>query len=279
MPRLASERQQEVRDFLDTRFSIDRSFLTGSYARWTKTKPLKDIDIFFVLSSNEDHYRGEAPDKVIGDFHDALVDKYGAGAVRKQGRSVNVSFGVTPDAEDNTDYRVLSVDVVPAFAHGDDYEIPDRDVAKWIETNPQAHARKATDAHQAYGCEWKGLVRMIKYWNNNARHGEKPVKPSFLIEVMALQCLFGGWHGRFDYEIQSFLATLADRIFDEWPDPAGLGPPVSNGMDLARKTRARKLLQAASAEASVAIDHARRGRNGEALRAWRALFGPKFPLS
>ena len=120
---------------------------------------------------------------------------------------------------------------------------------------------------------------MAKYWNNNARHGEKPVKPSFLIEVMALQCLHGGWQGRFDYEIQGFFSTLADRIFDEWPDPAGLGPPISNGMDAARKQRARDLLTAASRDATIAIDHARRGRNGEALKAWRALFGPKFPLS
>lgn len=45
----ASARQQEVREYLDTKFSIANSFLTGSYARYTKTKPLKDIDIFFVL--------------------------------------------------------------------------------------------------------------------------------------------------------------------------------------------------------------------------------------
>jgi hypothetical protein len=91
--------------------------------------------------------------------------------------------------------------------------------------------------------------------------------------------LYGGWQGRFDYEIQSFFATLADRILDLWPDPAGLGPPVSDGMDAARKARARTLLQTASREASAAIDHARRGRNGEALKAWRALFGPKYPLT
>ena len=111
------------------------------------------------------------------------------------------------------------------------------------------------------------------------QHGEKPVKPSFLIEVMALQCLYGGWGGSFDREMQGFFATLADRIFDEWPDPAGLGPAISNGMDSARKTRARDLLRAAEREATLAIDHVRRGRNGEALRAWRELFGPKFPLS
>lgn len=275
----ASARQTEVRDYLVTKFAIERSFLTGSYARHTKTKPLKDIDIFFVLKESEKHYRPKAPSVVIGAFYNALVEKYGKDAVRKQSRSVNVDFGVVIDVDDNTDYRVVSVDVVPAFATGDDYEIPDDDTGKWIKTNPEIHASKATAAHQAFSNEWKGLVRMVKYWNNNERHGEKPVKPSFLIEVMALQCLYGDWQGRFDYEIQGFLSTLADRIFDEWPDPAGLGPAISNGMDAARKQRARDLLMAASRDATIAIDHARRGRNGEAVKTWRALFGPKFPLS
>ena len=275
----ASARHTEVRDYLVTKFQIERSFLTGSYARYTKTKPLKDIDIFFELKESEKHYRSKAPSVVISDFYDALVEKYRKAAVRKQSRSVNVDFGVDVDAEDNTDYRVMSVDVVPAFAAGDDYEIPNDDTGKWIKTNPETHASKATTAHQAYSKEWKGLVRMAKYWNNNARHGEKPVKPSFLIEVMALECLYGGWQGRFDYEIQGFLSTLADRISDEWPDPADLGPVISNGMGATGKQRARELLMAASRDATIAIDHARRGRYGEALKAWRALFGPKFPLS
>jgi predicted nucleotidyltransferase len=275
----ASDRQQEVREYLDAKFAIERSFLTGSYARHTKTKPLKDIDIFFELKESEKHYRSKAPTIVINDFHAALVDKYGKNAVRKQSRSLNIDFGVVIDADDNTDYRIVSVDVVPAFPDGDNYEIPDTDSGKWIKTNPKTHATKATMAHQAYSSEWKGLVRMIKYWNNNPRHGEKPAKPSFLIEVMALQCLHGGWQGRFDYEIQGFLSTLADRIFDEWSDPAGLGPAISNGMDASRKQRARQILSASSRESSIAINHARQGRNGEALGAWRALFGPKFPLS
>jgi len=217
---------------------------------------------------------------VLDDFYNALVGKYGKNAVRKQSRSINIDFGVVIDAEDNTDYRVVSVDTVPAFEDGDNYEIPDTDSGKWIKTNPDIHADKAVAAHKAFSNEWKGLVRMVKYWNNNPRHGtDKPVKPSFLIEVMALQCLYGGWQGRFDYELQGFFSTLADRIFDEWPDPAGLGPPISNGMDQARKTRSRDLLRQASRDASVAINLARQGQNGEALKAWRALFGPKFPLS
>lgn len=277
----ASKRHLEVREHIRTRFSIDRDFLTGSYARHTKTKPLKDIDIFFVLAESErKKYRDKAPSIVLDDFHQALVDKYGKDAVRKQGRSVNVDFGVVVDAEDNTDYRVVSVDVVPAFAYDDDYEIPNTHTDKWMGTNPDIHAQEARDAHKAFSNEWKGLVRMAKYWNNNAKHGkDKPVKPSFLIEVMAMQCLHGGWQGRFDYEMQAFFSSLADRVLDDWPDPAGLGSLVSDDMDGPRKARAKELLQAASREASNAIQLARKGQNGEALKAWRSLFGPKFPLS
>lgn len=104
----ASQRQNEVRDYLQTKFGIARSFLTGSYARYTKTKPLKDIDIFFVLKDSEKHYHGKAASVVLDDFHSALVEKYGSAAVRKQARSINVDFGVHIDAEDNTDYRVVS---------------------------------------------------------------------------------------------------------------------------------------------------------------------------
>ena len=50
-------------------------------------------------------------------------------------------------------------------------------------------------------------------------------------------------------------------------------------MDSARKQRARDLLMAASRDASLAISLARQGRNGDALKAWRNLFGPRFPLT
>ncbi len=275
----ASDRHKEVRAFINSKFKVDRDFLTGSYARYTKTKPLKDVDIFFELAEAERHYRKKPPSEILEAFYKALVAEYGEKKVTKQARSLNVDFGVDVDADDNTDYRILSVDVIPAFRDGDDYEIPDSDSGKWMKTNPEIHAEKATKANQAYAGEWKGMVRMLKYWNNRVRHGEKPVKPSFLLEVMALDCLHGRWGGRYDYEFQALFSTLANRINETWPDPAGLGAPVSDGMDAARKERAKQLLSAAAREATLAIDLARKGKNGEALAAWRNLFGPKFPLS
>lgn len=272
----ASARHNEIRDHLRTSFELDDDFLTGSYKRYTKTKPLKDVDIFCVLGSKERHYRNEHPSSVIGAFEKALSSKYGAKATSVQRRSVTVDFGVVVDAEDNTDYRVVSMDVVPAFASEKDYEIPDKQSGKWIKTNPKIHADKAIEAHEAYGGEWKGLVRMLKYWNNH--HG-KPIKPSFLLEVMALECLHPPFNGRFDYEFQSAFTTLADRIFDAWQDPARLGPPVSDMMSHSEQQAAASALKLASRAATLAIDLVRQGKNGEALQAWRSLFGPKFPLS
>ena len=81
----------------------------------------------------------------------------------------------------------MSFDVVPAFTKSDHYEIPDTGTSKgWTETNPKIHFDKAKDANDAFGGEWKGMVRMAKSWN---RIKDKIIKPSFLIEVMALQVL------------------------------------------------------------------------------------------
>ena len=272
----ASARHNEIREHLRNRFALDDDFLTGSYKRYTKTKPLKDVDIFCVLGSKEKHFRSEHPSKILQAFEKALAEKYGAAAVSVQRRSVCVDFGVVVDAEDNTDYRVVSMDAVPAFALGQNYEIPDKDDGKWMKTNPKVHAEKAIEAHDAYDGEWKGIVRMMKYWNN---HHDKPIKPSFLIEVMALECLHPPFNGCFDYEFQGAFATFADRIFDTWADPAALGPPVSDMMTVETKKMTCATLKQAAREATIAIDLARQGKNGDALQAWRTLFGPKFPLS
>src|SRR5690606_22644504 len=110
----AIKRHTEVREYLRSKFDISRDFLTGSYARYTKTKPLKDIDIFFVLGANEKHYHDKAPSIVLDQFHKVLCEKYGKEVVQKQARSINIDFGVKIE-DDKTDYRVMSIDVVPSF--------------------------------------------------------------------------------------------------------------------------------------------------------------------
>ena len=273
----ASRRHNEIRDYLRTKFDIERDFLTGSYKRWTKTKPLKDVDIFCVLGDKEKHRHTKPPAELLRAFDDALVEKYGRNNVSKQRRSITVDFGVKPDADEDTQGKVMSFDAVPAFDKNKHYEIPDTGNPKgWTETDPEIHYDKALAAQNNYDNQWKGIVRMAKKWN---AHRSKPVKPSFLIEVMALELLVPPFGGDFRYELKSFFASMADRIHDAWPDPAGLGPPVSDGMEKAARDAAKKELLGASIAAAAAIQLENTGKNGEALRAWRDLFGPLFPLS
>lgn len=271
-----SARHTEMRGVLREAFDIENDFLTGSYRRYTKTKPLQDVDFLCVLGKDERFRRKEHPSKLLDAFADVLCEQYGARAVTKHDRSVEVDFGVVADAEDNTDYRVISMDAVPAFALGEDYEIPDGPHDRWIKTNPKIHEQKALEAQNTYDGEWKGIVRMLKYWNN---HNGKTIKPSFLLEVMALDCLHAPYAGNFPDEFQALFATLADRIFENWPDPAGLGPDISQDMTTSMRTSAKVALQSASKAAGYAKHLTRSGKNGEALQAWRTLFGPKFPLS
>lgn len=270
----ASRRQNEIRDLLADNLAREDDFLSGSYARYTKTKPLKDVDIVYVLHEDERaKYRtGQQPAKILAEVERILAKEYGGKNVRQQRRSVSVEFPVTGDDE-----RVVSFDVVPAFVKGDHYEIPDTSTTKgWTETNPRVHAEKATAANEAFGGEWKGMVRMLKRWNQEMG---KPVKPSFLLEVMAIQILRPPFNGNFPYEFMAFFATAKDRVKEDWADPAGLGPPVSDSMSAADRSKAAEILGAASAAVRHAINLGKNGQEGAALKAYRDLFGDLFPLS
>jgi hypothetical protein len=273
----ASRRQQDIRRVMKNAFAVDRDFLTGSYARHTKTKPLKDVDIFCVLGDDERHYRDKAPSVLLADVEKELAKEYGKDNVSQQRRSVCIDFGIREDENGETDDKIVSFDVVPAFDESKYYEIPDTDTASgWTKTDPEVHADKALEAQKAYNREWKGLVRMMKSWN---REQGKPIKPGFLIEVMALEVLFPPFGGVYAREIQAFFHTLADRISEDWPDPAGLGPNVSDRMTSQMCADAQRALLESERQAADAIRLERDAKNGEALRAWRRLFGKLFPLS
>ena len=267
----ASRRQQDIRSVMDREFDVLRDFLSGSYARYTKTKPLKDVDILCVLGDEERQYRKKHPSELLNAVAKVLRSEYGDNNVKVQRRSVSVDFGTS---EDET---VMSFDVVPAFDCGKHYEVPDTKSSKqWTETDPEIHKEKAIKKHQSYSEEWKGLVRMVKTWN---REHDKPVNPSFLLEVMALELFDGNFGGDYRYEVKGFFSSAALRIFEDWPDPAGLGPHVSDSMDQPARVSARATLLTASALASQAIQLETQGKVSEALRVWQSIFGPQFSMS
>lgn len=180
----ASSRHQTLREQIRDGFAIDHDFLTGSYARHTKTKPLKDIDVLFVLSEEERGYLDKPPNDILDAFHRQLEKHYPSHRVTTERHSVRVDFGV--QIIDDTSDDVTSIDSVPAFSTGEHYVIPDEFTNGWTHTDPRVHAELATAANEALDQHWKPLVKMAKKWND---YHDKPVKPSFLLEVIALECL------------------------------------------------------------------------------------------
>ncbi|MGY2991210.1 CBASS oligonucleotide cyclase [Mesorhizobium sp. URHB0026] len=269
----AIKRHSDVRDVIRADFVVDRDFLTGSYKRHTKTKPLKDVDVFFVLGQKErDKYREGPPSNLINAFVKTLRKEYEDDAVEPGRRCATVEFEKNTTDEEG---KVLSIDAVPAFDLGDCYEIPDRIRGDWVKTDPEIHMEQATAKNKELGGKWIPLVKMVKRWNRSA---EKPIKPAFLIEVM-MQDLVDPPFTSYPSEIRRFFAAALDGIEREWPDPAGYGPPVSEQMTPQLISAAKEKLRQAEMKAALAVRLEKQGKQTEAIALWREIMGRYFPTS
>src|SRR5262245_24095405 len=272
----AARRHEEVRACIRQNFDVKDDFLSGSYRRHTKTKPLKDVDVMFVLGEKEKWRRDKPPIETLEAFEKCLKEKYpGQGQVVIGRRAVTVEFEKNYYPEDH-DGKVMSIDAVPAFeCGGGDYEIPDKVTGTWIKTNPTKHRVQATAKNKTLDEKWVPLVKMAKGWN---RANGNTIKPSFLIEVMA-EDLVEAPFSTYPDEVRNLFAALEANIGRAWADPAGLGPPVSDQMTPDRISQATKALQDAQRKATLARRAEQTGRQGDALQLWREVLGEYFPLS
>ena len=269
----ASRRQTEVRECIRGGFDIKTDFLSGSYRRHTKTKPLKDVDVMFVLGDKEKWRRDKPPVEALQAFETCLKKKYSN--VEMCRRAVTVEFEKIYYPDDH-EGKVLSIDALPAFDSGGEvYEIPDKVTGTWIKTNPEKHKEQATAKNKELDGRWVPLVKMAKGWN---RANGKPIKPSFLIEVMAEELIEAPF-STYPDEIRNFFAAMEANLGRTWPDPAGLGPPVSDQMTSDLVSKGKTALQDAQRKATLARRAEATGRQGEALQIWREVLGDYFPLS
>jgi predicted nucleotidyltransferase len=262
----AARRHGDIRVAVRERWSLEDDFLTGSYRRDTKTKRLRDVDIFVVVDPGGDQasLRQETPSRILAELKAVLDAKYDD--VKVDGFACVVRFG--PDEE------VASFDVVPAFKRtGGGYEIPDAERGVWIATEPKVHHEQSTAKNEKCDGKYVPLVKMIKGVN---REAGDPIEPSFLLEVMA-QDIVRPPFGRYQDELTWFFATAAERIVEDWPDPASVGPDVNGTQGLsARQAAARQLNEwQKTAEEAVRLEDG--GEERAAYEKWRSLFGSRMP--
>jgi hypothetical protein len=262
----ASRKHTEIRDHIGGEWDLARDFLTGSYRRETKTKRLKDVDIFAVLEADGEQgaLRQEAPSQILAQLHALLAKKYDQ--VSEDGFACTITFG--PEEE------IASFDVVPAYERsGGGYEIPDARRGRWIATDPEVHREMTSAKNESCAKKFVPFVKMIKAINREA--GE-PIKPPFLLEVMAYE-LVDDRFGRYQDEVRWFLASAADRAETNWPDPAGIGPDINDTWDAGEKSKAKEVFAEWLQIAEQAIWLEDDGQERAAVEEWRGLFGSRMP--
>ena len=264
--KLAQARHASIRDYVRAHWQVDEDFLTGSYRRDTKTKKLKDVDIFIVIDEKgpQRGYRSRGPGWVLGALLALLQEKWPD--ARRDGMAIVIPYG--------SDDEIMSMDVVPAFHRkAGGYHIPDPEAGGWIATDPDKHREASEAKNKENDGKYVPFVKMVKGIN---RELGEPVSPSFLLEVMAMDIVKPPF-GRYQDEIVLFLATATDQIHLPWPDPAGVGPDVNSIMTAEQKAAAAGALRGALTLAETAVDLEDDGQERAAVEQWRKLFGNRMP--
>jgi len=312
----ASTSQQHLRDFLveegqrDEDFprvlrTADSDFLGGSFARHSKTWPLDDIDVYFPIDGHDLIYSRyglrlpytvlsdgvldrnpllQAPERwmdgpyvssrrLIDGFAKVLSRHYPAETrVRRAGEAVNVQM------------TQLGFDVVPCFSLRPDnvdgtsfYVIPDGNDG-WIHTNPRVDTGVSDRLQRDNDKTFRPTVKLVKWWNKN-RFGEH--FSSYYAELAIMR----GFLAKNQWG--EYLTSLSDAAavgFESLREAASAGdltpwipnaPPVERG-DL--PTHKLNLLDAVADAARDAVNAEATGLRNRALKIWKAIFGPKFPI-
>ena len=261
--RLAQTRHKLIREHIETSWQLTNHFLTGSYDRHTKTKKLKDVDMFAVIDpKGPQGSLANGPGRAaISALYELLVTRWKD--LDTDDNVVRINYG---------DEEVASYEVAPVFERrGRGYRIPNG--KGWMDTDPQEHASLITAKNTECNTRFVPFVKMVKGINREA--GE-PIDPSFLIEVMALELVLPPF-GRYRDEIRFFLASVADRIEDDWPDPAGLGPDINGRVSLTQRRKLADIVREWLAVAEEALLLENDGRQRAAVEKWRELFGWRMP--
>jgi hypothetical protein len=246
--------------------ATSNSFLIGSWAKGTRIRPPRDVDLYFVLPVEAYHrfeaYQGNKQSALLQEVKSKLLATYPDSTIKGDGPVVIAAF------------RSYSVEIVPAFPLTDErayYVCDTKDGGKYIVAKPlhEVDAIEAGDARNNRNL--RRLIQMLKCWQ---AYCSVPLR-SYYLELLALEFLDQcTWRHQsyfyYDWICRDFFAWLVGKansfliapgtfeimwIGDEW------------------KTRA----ESAYARASKAEQYERVNDMENAGDEWQKIFGTDIP--
>lgn len=209
----AQTAHNQLREHLEEKDNYNESFLYGSYKRFTAIHDIDDVDICTILNIDiEDE--NSTPKKIlrklkkdISDYY-SEVEWYDENNTEYNRRSILVKNAL-PYEEDSD----LTLDVIPAVeVKNEDYLlVPDRELEKWVKTNPLWHVEfsQTMNTEENSNCLFISVVKAFKHLKKVHIKNKHP--KWFWIETLV-------WlnYSKKDTIIESFYHTLVKIIDKYW---------------------------------------------------------------
>jgi hypothetical protein len=263
----ASTAQQKIRSDIGKYLTIEESFLSGSYARYTKIDPLQDIDIILVRNDSRVQLSssgGTTPTDALEQVRTAVAKAYPTAKIKLQSRSVNVQI---PSVS-------FGFDLVPAWLRlPDGYWIPDADSGGWMATDPNKHAELMTFANELCQGRLKPVVKMMKHWNTK----NLDLMRSFHVELLCRDILIAGAPSSFQECVAKVLGTWPQLVGKPYFDPVYKQSRIDKTLNPDELGKLLSRIQYDAGNAQIALSLEKQYEHGQAIAKWKTIFLSGFP--
>lgn len=241
-----------------------KAYLSGSYAKDTCIRPVKDDDnrdVDIVVETDYDTTADSAD--VIIEVRDVLLDSPKYSNAKLQSHSVGVSLSK------------IDIDVVPLAVDDERHFIGCIDNAEWGETDPKGHIEWTTVVNKKHGGRYKPVVKIMKWWRREKCSDGAKWPKGITLEKIIADC--------FPDNVtlyEDIVTELMENILDAFTEKvnAGIRPvvidPVLPINDLAAGYHLSDF-QSFLQGIGFALDTL--GVDGSRNDAWRKVLGDSFP--
>lgn len=268
----------------------------GSFARRTKVRPIDDIDIMiglngYLLYWYEDIYdykncsiylKQDVQDsglwkdcldedkslhsiKLLNEFKSALtnISQYENADIHRKQQAITLKL---------SSYE-WNFDLVPCFYTTSGVYLIPNGKGGWMKTNPEKDQELVTSINKKHNGNFLELVRLVKYWNNNAFNKKVNIESSYLLEVM----LANYYSSReplsnIEYEFEKSLKYLRENIWNTVDDPKDIEGNLNNLSEDEKNNLVLRIdndLKNIESAKEVSVE--------QEFGYWKDVLGDKFP--
>lgn len=259
--------RQHLRDHEEIGKAHKDAYLSGSYARHTAIKNIKDVDVICVLDIDKDLTE---PIVLLRWLEQALLNYYDD--VRVQGRSIGIT---TSDG--------FCLDLVPGTPqNGDDGPlwIPDREAKAWVGTHPKGQIEFARARNASTDGFYVQTVKLMKHWRDRVP-SELARPKSYVLETLVAETMGSSPPLSHAKAVVTVLEGMCDR-HGCWvgtgsvPTIADPGYPSVNVAKRWRPTEFDAFMEQTQTAATTARTALEESDEEASVKGWRRLFGIEF---